>query len=115
VLEDFGPFVWISPGLWFCGRSEIESRSSRFQCLSPHRLVTSNLGRYKASYLRCFSSSNLVRTYCHEDRAAHGFVPISNDILTYSIFDEEYECYHSLVLEALRENHLYVELKKGAF
>ena len=27
-------FVWISPGLWFCDRSEIESKSSRFRCLS---------------------------------------------------------------------------------
>jgi hypothetical protein len=42
--------VWISPGLWFCGHSEIESKSSRFRCLSPRRLVASNLGRYKASY-----------------------------------------------------------------
>ena len=43
-------FVWISPGLWFCDRLEIESKSSRFRCLSPRRLVTSNLGRYKAIY-----------------------------------------------------------------
>jgi hypothetical protein len=35
-----------------------------------------------------------------------------NDILTCSIFDEVYECHHSLVLEALRGNHLYVKLKK---
>jgi hypothetical protein len=40
--------VWISPGLWFCGRSVIESKSSRFRCLSPRRLVASNLGWYKA-------------------------------------------------------------------
>jgi hypothetical protein len=38
-----------------------------------------------------------------------------NDILTYSIFDEEYECHHSIVLEALRENHLFIKLKKCAF
>jgi hypothetical protein len=38
-----------------------------------------------------------------------------NDILTYSIFDEEYECHHSIVLEALRENHLFVKLMKRAF
>jgi hypothetical protein len=62
--------VLISPRLWFCGRSEIESKSSRFQCISPRCLVTSNLGRYKASYLHCFSSSTLVRT-------THGFVPIT--------------------------------------
>ena len=43
-------FVWISPELWFCDRSEIESKSSRFRCLSPRRLVASNLGRYKAIY-----------------------------------------------------------------
>ena len=43
-------FVWISLGLWFCDRSEIESKSSRFRCLSPRRLVASNLGRYKAIY-----------------------------------------------------------------
>ena len=43
-------FVWISPGLWFCDRSEIESKSSRFRCLSSRRLVASNLGRYKAIY-----------------------------------------------------------------
>ena len=43
-------FVWISPGLWFCDRSEIELMSSRFRCLSPRRLVASNLGRYKAIY-----------------------------------------------------------------
>ena len=43
-------FVWISPGLWFCNLSEIESKSSRFRCLSPRRLVASNLGRYKAIY-----------------------------------------------------------------
>jgi hypothetical protein len=51
--------VWISPGLWFCSRSEIESRSSRFQCLSPCCLVASNLDRNKASYLHHFSSSIL--------------------------------------------------------
>jgi hypothetical protein len=39
---------------------------------------------------------------------------IINDILTYSIFYKEYECYHSLVLQTLQENHLYVELKKYA-
>jgi hypothetical protein len=38
-----------------------------------------------------------------------------NDILTYSITDEEYECHPSLVLEALQENQHYVELKKDAF
>jgi hypothetical protein len=38
-----------------------------------------------------------------------------NDILTYSIFYEEYECHHSIVLEALRKNHLFVKLKKCAF
>ena len=43
-------FVWISPSLWFYGRSKIESKSSRFRCLSPYRLVASNLGRYKATY-----------------------------------------------------------------
>jgi hypothetical protein len=43
----------------------------------PSRLVASNLGRYKSSYLRCFSSSTLVHTYCHEDRTTHGFVPIN--------------------------------------
>ena len=43
-------FVWISPGLLFCDRLEIESKSSRFRCLSPRRLVASNLGRYKAIY-----------------------------------------------------------------
>jgi len=43
-------FVWISPGLWFCDRSEIESKSSRFRCLPPRRLIASNLGRYKAIY-----------------------------------------------------------------
>jgi hypothetical protein len=37
------------------------------------------------------------------------------DILTYSIFDEEYECCHCIVLEALRENYLFVKLKKCAF
>ena len=43
-------FVWISPSLWFCDRLEIESKSSRFRCLSPRRLVASNLGRYKTIY-----------------------------------------------------------------
>ena len=43
-------FVWISPGLWFYDRSEIVSKSSRFRCLSPRRLVASNLGRYKTIY-----------------------------------------------------------------
>jgi hypothetical protein len=38
-----------------------------------------------------------------------------NDILTYSITDEEYECHLNLVLEALRENQHYVELKKCVF
>jgi hypothetical protein len=38
-----------------------------------------------------------------------------NDILTYFIFDEEYRCHHTLVLEALEENHLYVKLKIGVF
>jgi hypothetical protein len=69
--------VWIGPRLWLCGHSEIDLISSRFQCLSPSRLVASSHGRYKASYLCCFSSSTLVRTYCHEDRTTHGFVPIS--------------------------------------
>jgi len=43
-------FVWISSGLWFCDRSEIESKSSWFRCLSSRRLVASNLGRYKVIY-----------------------------------------------------------------
>ena len=43
-------FMWISPSLWFYGRSKIESKSSRFRCLFPYRLVASNLGRYKAIY-----------------------------------------------------------------
>ena len=43
-------FVWISPGLWFCDRSEIELKSSRLRCISPCRLVISNLGMYKAIY-----------------------------------------------------------------
>jgi hypothetical protein len=43
------------------------------------------------------------------------FMFFLNDILTYSIIDEEYECHPSLVLEALRENQHYVELKKGVF
>jgi hypothetical protein len=38
-----------------------------------------------------------------------------NDILTYSITNEEYECHLSLVLEALWENWHYVELKKDVF
>jgi hypothetical protein len=38
-----------------------------------------------------------------------------NDILTYYIADKECECRPSLVLEALRENQHYVELKKGVF
>jgi hypothetical protein len=38
-----------------------------------------------------------------------------NYMLTYSLTDEEYECHPSLVLEALRENQHYVELKKGVF
>jgi hypothetical protein len=33
-----------------------------------------------------------------------------NDILTYCTFDEEYKCHHTLILEALQENHLYVNL-----
>jgi hypothetical protein len=41
-------------------------------------LVASNLDMYKASYLHYFSSSILVRTYCHEDRATHGLVPIKD-------------------------------------
>jgi hypothetical protein len=32
-------FVWYYTRLWFCGRSEIESMSSRFWCLSPRHLV----------------------------------------------------------------------------
>ena len=43
-------FVWISPSLWFCDPLEIKSKSSRFRCLSPCRLVASNRGRYKAIY-----------------------------------------------------------------
>jgi hypothetical protein len=38
-----------------------------------------------------------------------------NDISTYYITDEEYECCPNLVLEALRVNQHYVELKKGVF
>jgi hypothetical protein len=49
-------------------------------------------------------------------RSALGaFMFFLNDILTYSIFYEEYECHHSIVLEALRENHLFVKLMKRAF
>jgi hypothetical protein len=32
-------FVWYYTRLWFCGRSEIESKFSRFQCISPRDLV----------------------------------------------------------------------------
>jgi hypothetical protein len=35
---------------------------------------------YKTSYLHCFSSSILVRTYCREDRATHGLVPIKDGL-----------------------------------
>jgi hypothetical protein len=67
--------------LWFCGRSEIESKSSRFRCLSPRRLVASNLGRYKASYSLFYSKLSLCSsTYCHEDRA--NLVPISDRYLS---------------------------------
>jgi hypothetical protein len=64
-------FVWISPGLWFCGRSEIESKSSRFRCLSPRRLVASNLGRYKASYPPLFAASYLVISNLLSWRSGH--------------------------------------------
>jgi hypothetical protein len=33
-------FMWYYTRLWFCGRSEIESKSSRIRCLSPRHLVT---------------------------------------------------------------------------
>jgi hypothetical protein len=35
-----------------------------------------------------------------------------NNILTYYVAHKEYECHPNLVLEALRENQHYVELKK---
>jgi hypothetical protein len=61
--------------LWFCGHSEIESKSSRFRCLCPRRLIASNLGRYKASYLLFYSELSslplqvtLFITYYREDR-----------------------------------------------
>jgi hypothetical protein len=38
-----------------------------------------------------------------------------NDILTYYITNEEYECHPNLVHEALQENQHYVELKIGVF
>ena len=66
--------VWISSGSWFCGRSEIESKSSRFRCLSPRRLVASNLFRYKL-VIRCSQQVILVLLiYCREDRVT--LVPI---------------------------------------
>ena len=65
--------VWISSGLWFCGRSEIESKSSRFRCLSPRRLVASNLCLKLVT--RCSQQVILVLLiYCREDRAT--LVPI---------------------------------------
>jgi hypothetical protein len=33
-------FVWYYTRLWFCSRSEIDSMTSRFWCLSPRHLVT---------------------------------------------------------------------------
>ena len=70
-------FVWISPGLWFCDRSKIESKSSRFRCLSPRRLVASNLGRYKAIYPLFVAKLSLFLNYCCEDRAILVLVHIS--------------------------------------
>lgn len=43
MLKASEPFVWISPDLWFCGRLVIESKSSRFWCLTPRHLVAYNL------------------------------------------------------------------------
>jgi hypothetical protein len=66
--------------LWFCARSEIESKSTQFRFLSPRRLVSPTLIRYKVSYPLFFSKFTLLfrylysqpsylSTYCLEDRA----------------------------------------------
>ena len=57
--------------LWFCGRSVIESKSSRFRCLFPRRLVASNLDRYKASYPPLFAASYLVISNLLSWRSGH--------------------------------------------
>ena len=67
--------VWISSGLWFCGRSEIESKSSWFRCLSPRRLVASNLclvTRYSQQVIL------VPLIYCREDRATLAPIHIGN-------------------------------------
>ena len=54
-------FVWISSRLWFSGRSEIESKSSQFQCLSPRHLSHPTFIRYKASYSAVRSKLSFIR------------------------------------------------------
>ena len=70
-------FVWISSRLWFCRCSEIKSKSSRFRCLSPHRLVASNLAGIKLFTRYSQQSYPWSWTYCHEDRAILVLVYIS--------------------------------------
>jgi hypothetical protein len=53
-------FVWYYTQLWFCGRSEIESKSFRFQCHSPrHVVATTPLSGIKL-LTRCLQQIILV-------------------------------------------------------
>jgi hypothetical protein len=67
-------------------------------------------------YLDMSLINNFFSFYIQGTEECSGaFMFFLNDILTYSIFVEEYECHHSIVLEALLENHLFVKLKICTF
>ena len=87
-------FVWISPGLWFCDRSEIESKSSRFRCLSPRRLVASNIGRYKAIYLLFAAKLSLFLNLLSW-RSCHPYAGLYRHL---SCGNQSYRCYGRLFI-----------------
>ena len=59
--------VWISLGLRFCDRSEIESKSSMFRCLSPRRLVTSPCRFISVPYHIGRESKFALKSTCPHD------------------------------------------------
>ena len=90
-------FVWISPGLWFCDRSEIESKSSWFRCLSSRRLVASNLGRYKVIYSLFAAKLSLILNLLLW-RSGH---PCADSYRHLSCGNQSYRCHGRFVYHPL--------------
>ena len=86
------------PVCWFCDRSDIESKSSRFRCLSPHRLIASNLGRYKAIY-PLFTANLFLFLNLLSWRSGHPYAGLYRHL---SCGNQSYRChgrfcYHPLI------------------